>query len=325
LLAFVHASCKKIKLPVQLHIMQTSRRNFIKASSLAITGAALFPNKIFANGKAGKITGLQLYTVRDDMKKAPLDTLKKLASFGYKNVEHAGYSNRKFYGYSASEFKKILDDLGLKMPSGHTTLGPKHWDDGKKDFTDLWKFTVEDAATIGQHYVISPGFDESWRKDYDGLLQHLEILNKSGELCKKSGMKFGYHNHNFEFSTEFNGMKIYDIMLAHTDPSLVAQQLDTGNMYGVGGRALELIAKYPGRFEMMHVKDEMKTSGKGEMEDGYDSTILGKGVLGIQEIIDTASAKGGTTHFIIEQESYQLVTPLEAAKQDLEMMKKWGY
>ncbi len=305
--------------------MSTSRRNFIRAASLTTVGAAMFSNKIFAASSSEKITGLQLYSVRDDMKKAPLDTLKKLASFGYKNVEHANYIDRKFYGYAPAEFKKILNDLGLKMPSGHTVFNASHWDDAKKDFTDIWKHTVEDAATMGQKYVISPWLDESLRKDYDGLLRWLDLFNKNGELCKKWGMKFGYHNHNFEFSTELNNMKVYDIILQHTDPALVAQQLDTGNMYGVGGRALEIINKYPGRFELMHVKDEIKTTEKGEMEDGYDSTILGKGLLGIKEIIDTASAKGGTKYFIIEQESYQVITPLESVKQDLEMMKKWGY
>ena len=305
--------------------MRTSRRNFLKSGTLALAGATILSDKIFAASMPSKITGIQLYSVRDDMKKAPLDTLKKIAGMGYKNVEHANYTGRKFYGYTPSEFKKILGDLGLKMPSGHTPMSPKHWDETKKDFTDEWKYTVEDAATVGQQYVISPWFDESWRKDYDGLLQHLEVLNKSGELCKKSGMKFGYHNHNFEFSVVLNNMKVYDIMLQHTDPLLVAQQLDIGNMYGAGGRAPEIIKQYPGRFELMHVKDEIKSPAKGEMEDGYESTVLGKGVLGIKEILDLASKQGGTTQFIIEQESYQKLTPLEAAKEDIEVMKKWGY
>ncbi|HLK27827.1 MAG TPA: sugar phosphate isomerase/epimerase [Puia sp.] len=306
--------------------MQTSRRNFIKKSSLAIAGTALLSNKIFASPKAFKITGLQLYSVREDMKKAPKETLQKLASFGYKYVEHANYVNRKFYGYNAAEFKKVLDDLGLKMPSGHTVMNGKHWDASKKDFTDSWKYTVEDAATVGQQFVISPWLDESLRKDYDGLLRWMDVFNKSGELCKKSGMKFGYHNHDFEFSAMVNNQKIYDIIMQHTDPSLVAQQLDIGNMYGVGGRAIELINKYPGRFELMHVKDEIKSpDNKGEMEGGYESTVLGKGVLGVKPVLDAAGQKGGTTHYIIEQESYQTITPLEAVKLDLEMMKEWGY
>ena len=119
-------------------------------------------------------------------------------------------------------------------------------------------------------------------------------------------------------------MKIYDIILKQTDPDLIAQQLDIGNMYGAGGRAIDIMKKYPGRFELMHVKDEIKNA-KGEMNDGYESTILGKGVLNVKSIVDYASKAGGTTHFIIEQESYQGKTPLDCSKEDLMIMKKWGY
>ncbi len=94
-----------------------------------------------------------------------------------------------------------MDDLGLKMPSGHTVLTAKHWDKAKNDFTDEWKRTVEDAAILKQKYVISPWMDESLRKDYDGLLGFLDIFNKSGELCKKHGMKFGYHITTLNFRT----------------------------------------------------------------------------------------------------------------------------
>jgi sugar phosphate isomerase/epimerase len=116
-----------------------------------------------------KLVGLQLYSVRDDMKLDPLGTLKQLSSIGYKYVEHADYVKRKFYGYEAKEFKKILDDLGLKMPSGHTVFTSKHWDESKKDFTDDWKYTIEDAATCGQQFVISPWLEEGKRKDADTL------------------------------------------------------------------------------------------------------------------------------------------------------------
>ena len=122
---------------------------------------------------------------------------------GYRHVEHANYIDRKFYGYSAKEFKKILDDLGLNMPSGHTVLNAKAWDESKNDLTDAWKYTVEDAAVAGQQYVISPWLDESYRKDIDTIeTLYGRVFNKSGELCKKSGMKFGYHNHDFEFNDD---------------------------------------------------------------------------------------------------------------------------
>ncbi len=301
--------------------MNTSRRMFLKNSSLIIAGSGLLSQRLFATVPPGELMGIQLYSIRDDMKKDPLGSLKQLASMGYKHVEHANYVNRKFYGYSVPEFKKILNDLGLTMPSGHTVMRKQHWDTSKKDFTDEWKWTVEDAAAMGQKFVISPWLDEDLRKNYDDMKRYMEVFNKSGELCKKSGMKFGYHNHDFEFSQKLNDELVYDIILQNTDPSLVAQQLDIGNMYNAGAKALDIMNKYPGRFESMHVKDEIKSSG----EEKYESTILGKGVIPVKEIIDLGRKSGGTIHFIIEQESYQGKTPLECAKEDYAMMKKWGY
>ena len=303
--------------------MYTSRRKFVKNSTLALAGATIFSNSLFATGKKKAITGIQLYSIRDDMQKNPLDTLKKLADMGYRYVEHASYTDRKFYGYGAKEFKKILDDLGLHMKSGHTVMGPKAWDESKNDFTDAWKYTVEDAAVAGQQFVISPSLEEKYRKDINVLKRFLAVFNKSGELCKKSGMKFGYHNHDFEFNTKVDGMLLYDIILKETDPDLVIHQMDMGNMYGAGGRALELLKQYPGRYASLHVKDEIK-SDKGSM-GGYESTILGTGVIQVKEVLDLARKIGGTSHFIIEQESYQGKTPLDCAEQDRQIMKKWGY
>ncbi|HKG70198.1 MAG TPA: sugar phosphate isomerase/epimerase [Segetibacter sp.] len=305
--------------------MPTSRRTFLKNSSIALAASSFLPGHIFGQNKKQEMLGIQLYSIRDDMKTDPLGSLKQLVAMGYKNVEHANYVDRKFYGYSASEFKKVLDDLGLKMPSGHTVMSAKDWDENKKDFTDKWKQTVEDAATVGQQYVVSPWLDESLRKNYDDLVRFLQLFNKCGELCKKSGMKFGYHNHNFEFMFSLNNKLVYDIILANTDPSLVAQQLDIGNMYGAGGRAEQIIAKHPDRFELLHVKDEIKVDKKGEMEDGYESTVLGKGVIPVKQILDLAKKSGGTTQFVIEQESYQGKTPIECAKEDFAIMKNWGY
>jgi sugar phosphate isomerase/epimerase len=302
--------------------MNLSRRTFLKTTALAAAGTSLLSNHLFAARKSKELVGIQLYSIRDDMKKDPLGSLKQIASMGYKHVEHANYVNRKFYGYAPKEFKKILDDLGLKMPSGHTVMAPKHWDAPTKSLTDEWKYTVEDAAILGQQFVISPSMQESARKNYDDLLRFMEVFNKSGELCQKSGMKFGYHNHDFEFSEKLNGKTLYDIILQNTDPKLVMQQLDIGNMVGGGARAMEILKKYPGRFESMHVKDEIKSSTENT---GYESTVLGKGLVKPKEIIDWGRKSGGTVHFIIEQESYQGKTPLESVKENLGIMKKWGY
>lgn len=303
--------------------MNTTRRDFIKTSAMAVAGSAFLSSCNFSTPIKNELMGLQLYCVRDEMKVDPLGTLKELAKIGYQHVEHASYTDRKFYGYTASEFKKILADLGMTMPSGHTVFGPQHWDETTKDFTDSWKYTVEDAATMGQKFVISPSLSEKLRDTYDTTLRTMEIYNKNGELCKKSGMKFGYHNHDFEFSVKLNDETLYDIILKHTDPELVMQQLDIGNLYNGGAKAIDIVQKYPGRFQSMHVKDEILSTGDGH--EKYESTILGAGVVNTKEVIDLGRKSGGTIHFIVEQESYQGKTPLACMKEDYDIMKKWGY
>jgi sugar phosphate isomerase/epimerase len=302
--------------------MGHTRRTFLKNSAMAIAATSILPGETFASVTAKRIVGIQLYSVRDDMQKDPAGTLQKLAEMGYRYVEHANYVNRKFYGYDAKGFKKLLDGLKLKMLSGHTKMGPEHWDAGKKDFSDSWKQTVEDAAVVGQQFVISPWLDESLRKTYDDTLRYMDVFNKSGELCKKSGMKFGYHNHDFEFSTILNNKKLFDIILQNTDPELVAQQLDMGNLYNGGAIAIAVVMQYPERFELMHVKDEIKASSGAEK---YESTILGEGIVNTRQVTDLGKRSGGTRHFIIEQESYQGKAPLDCCKADLGIMKKWGY
>ncbi len=302
--------------------MSHSRRTFLKHSALAIAAAGMLPTESFASFKKKHTVGIQLYSVRDEMSKDPSGTLKKLAELGYKNVEHANYVNRRFYGYTAKEFKSLLDGMGLKMPSGHTRMEAQHWDEGKKDFSDSWKQTVEDAAIVGQKYVINPSLEPAVRNSYEGALKYMDIFNKSGELCQRSGMKFGYHNHDFEFSTVLNNKKLYDIILTNTDPALVVQQLDIGNLYNGGAIAIAVVMQYPGRFELMHVKDEIKATSGTEK---FESTILGEGIVNTRQVADQGLDSGGTRHFIIEQESYQGKTPLDCCKADLDAMKKWGY
>jgi sugar phosphate isomerase/epimerase len=254
------------------------------------------------------------------MRNDPLGTLTELAKMGYTHVEHANYVDHKFYGWTAAEFKKVLDDLGLKMPSGHTVLGKNHWDDVAGDFTDEWKKLVEDAAFMQQEYVVSPWMDASVRETYDDFLKYMEVFNKCGELCKQAGMRFGYHNHDFEFSETLNGEVLWDLMMKNTDADKVVMQLDTGNMYVAGALAKDLLERYPGRYDNIHIKDMIQTA------DGtsFESTILGTGVLPIKEITDLAR-DSGTKLFVIEQEAYQGKMPMDCMRQNLEVVKSWGY
>lgn len=304
--------------------MNNSRRKFIKTSAVAVAGAAVLPKMLLAKPKKIERLGVQLYSVRDAMMKDPTGSLKKLADMGYRHLEHANYVNRKFYGYSAKDLRKILDDMSLNMLSGHVVMQASDWDDSKNDFTDKWKYTVDDAAELGQRYLVSPWLDEALRTDMDKLKKFMNQFNKCGELCKAHGLSFGYHNHNFEFKTKIGDGNLYDYILANTDPTLVLQQMDIGNMLGAGGIALDLLKKYPGRFELMHVKDEIKSTS-GEGMDGYESTIIGTGVMPVKEIVKEARKIGGTSQFIIEQESYQGKDPFDCVKIDLQTMNKWGF
>jgi len=302
--------------------MKSTRRDFLKTGALAVAGTMVVRNALYAAQMGGHMVGVQLYSIRDEMMKDPLGSLRQVADMGYVYVEHANYVDRKFYGFTAKEFKKVLDDLGLKMPSGHTVFGIDHWNESKKDFTDNWKYLVEDAGLMGQKWVISPWMDEKMRSSYDDLRKWLDIFNKCGQLCKHSGMKYGYHNHDFEFSQKFNGETVFDIFMKNTDPDLVAMQLDIGNMYHGGARAIDVMGNYPGRFENIHVKDEIVIDASKHQ---YESTILGMGIVQVEDVLKLAANKGGTICYIIEQESYQGKLPMDCIKEDLAIIKGWGY
>ena len=307
--------------------MGTLRRDFIKTGALLAGGTVLLPGLACTQGTKTKepsaplvVTALQLYSVRDEMRADPLGTLTQLAEMGYTHVEHANYVDHKFYGWTPQEFKKVLEDLGLKMPSGHTVLGKDHWNAELQDFSDDWKKLVENAAFMGQEYVVSPWLDATLRQTYDDLLRFMEVFNKCGELCKKSGMRFGYHNHDFEFSEKLNDQTLWDIMMNNTDADKVVMQLDTGNMYVAGALAKDLLEKYPGRYDNIHIKDMVKTADGAS----FESTIVGKGLLPMKEIADLALSSG-TKLFVIEQESYQGKTPLECMAENYAVMKGWNF
>ncbi len=301
--------------------MDNTRRGFIKTSTLAVAATTLFSKELFSIPPLKKKTTLavQLYCVRNEMQEDPSGSLRQLADMGYTHIEHANYVDSKFYGWKAKEFRKVLEDFGLKIPSGHTVLRQNHWNESMEDFNDEWKKLVDDAAYIGQDYVISPYMEGEVHSTYDNFLRFMDIFNKSGELCRKHGMKFGYHNHDFEFSKQLNGKTLWDLIMEYTDTDNVVMQLDMGNMFKAGAKAKDVIAKHPGRYDTIHVKD-MLLAKNGE----YESCVLSHGQIDVKKTIDLARDQG-TSLFIIEQESYQGKTPMQRMKENLDMMRSWGY
>ena len=202
----------------------TTRRSFIKSTSLLSAGLFLSPRDFKLKNP---LIGLQLYTVRDAMDKDPASTLAKVAQIGYTSVEGATYTGtEKFYGMSPVDFKKLLKQNGLVIPSSHYRLGEEKTNGEIVKGTLLhdWDKAVDDAAEVGIKYMVCAYLSEDERKGPDHYKYVADQLNIAGERCKKSGIQLCYHNHDFEFIKQ-NDTYPYDILLA-TDKNLVKMEMD---------------------------------------------------------------------------------------------------
>jgi len=288
----------------------TNRRSFIKGIAAATAAGLIIPETLFAM-PTKKTIGIQLYTIREMVNKDFEGTLKILSDIGYNSVEAAGYGDRKFYGYEPQEYSKICSDHGILPLSSHSGINLENAD-----------VVIEDTAEAGMSYLVLPSIPKEKRQTLDDYKRLADEFNKIGEKCKKAGLKFGYHNHAFEFSQKLNNEMVFDIIMRKIDPKLVALQLDIGNLYNGGAIAADVIKKYPNRFETIHVKDEIPAT---EGDEKYVSCILGKGIVNSKEVIDMATKSGSVKSYIIEQESYQGMSAMDSVKEDLAIMRKWGY
>lgn len=277
------------------------RRDFIQKSAFTVAGLMTLPALAEAKNRKSSI-GLQLYTLRDTITKDPKGVLQKVASFGYKELETFAYGDGKIYGMPFSDFGKFVKDLGMKVTSGHYGL------DMAK--SDKWEQAVTDAKSIGQDFMVVPYLQENDRKTVDDYKKVCEALNKAGEVCNKNGIRFGYHNHAFEFET-IDGQVPYDLMLKELDPKLVGMELDIYWVYRAGKDAIQMFEQYPKRFEQWHVKD-MDKSNKDRNAD------VGTGSIDYKAIFAKAK-QSGMKHFYIEQESYpgEPINSVEASIKNL--------
>lgn len=270
-----------------------SRQTFLRqAGTLALAAPIL--TKLDAFGKAPQRVGLQLYTLRNELPKDLEGTLKKVAEIGYKEVETFGYSDGKFFGKTPKEFKAILDGLGLTAVSGHYMLA---------GIRKGWDKAIADAAELGSKYMNCAYLFPNERKSIDDYKTYAQLFNQAGEATRKSGIQFGYHNHDFEFQA-IDGQLPYDILLKNTDPKLVKMELDLYWVSYAGKDPVELFKQNPGRFPLVHLKDMAKTEKREFAE-------VGTGSINFQRIMD-AKTTGGIEHYFVEQDAVVKGTPLEA-------------
>lgn len=272
-----------------------NRREFIESS---VAASLLAATPAWAGESTHKIdrVGLQLYTVRDLMKKDFMGTIAQVAHIGYREVEFAGY-----FGHTPQEIRSILKENGLTAPSVHVDYSTVE----KK-----WPETLETAKAIGHSFVVCPWIDQSQRNP-DGLKRVAQLFNQAGEGAQKAGIQFAYHNHAFEFEPlESLGNKpLYDVLLAETDPKLVKMEMDLCWITVGGADPIKYFDQYPGRFPLVHVKDWTK---KGPAGNDYGGATGGRAVGGHMEDVGQGeidwkrifaqSDKAGIQHYIVEND-----------------------
>jgi sugar phosphate isomerase/epimerase len=262
------------------------RREFVQTAAFATIGMLSLPSFLAAGKKRHKI-GLQLYTLRDTIGKDPKGVLQKVASFGYKELETYGYADGQIFGMDFTEFNKYVKGLGMKVVSGHYGLD--------KIKGDTWQKAVDDAKKNGQDYMVVPYIAEGERKSIDDYKKICADLNAAGEVCNKNGIRFGYHNHAFEFDT-LDGQIPFDVMLKELDPKKVGIEMDIFWVVNAGKDPVKYFTDYPGRFEQWHVKDMDK-------KDKNKNADVGTGAIDYKSIFAKAKLSG-MKHWYVEQESY---------------------
>ncbi len=284
--------------------MSVNRRKFLQTSGLLASGLVLSSKTIQAlsSNIVTENFGLQLYTLRADMPKDPKGIIKQVAGFGYNQIEGYEGAQGLFWGMKNTDFKKYVDDLGLSFVSSHCDIN--------KNFEQK----AAEAGAIGMKYLICPYLGE--QKTIDDYKRAADKFNQSGEICKRNGLRFAYHNHGYTFK-QLEGVLPQDVLMENTDPELVQYQMDMYWVVTAGQDPITWLEKYPNRFTLCHIKDREKNAPAGEANASCD---LGKGSIDYPKILPIAKRKG-TYYLIVEQEKYTGTTPLKSAQAGAEYMK----
>ena len=272
---------------------------------------ALFTLTFYAQDNFG---GLALYTVRDNMGEDAKTTLQKVAEAGYAYIEAAGYENGKFYGMEPNEFKSYLKSVGLIPVSTH--MGGVTLENADEQ--------IADTKAAGFEYFTIPvppmgmfTFNrESRTMGMKGSMEDFaNILTTIGKKCEAAGLKLLYHNHDFEFKDNEDGIKPIDYLLDSTDPKYVNFQMDLYWVTRAGADPVAYFEKHPGRFKLWHVKD---------MDEEGKFAPVGEGTIDFKRILNEKEASGMVKYFV-EQDMTWDKKPLEVIKISHKGLKNIGF
>lgn len=301
-----------------------SRREFLRVSAAGALGAFAMSQYACRNASkpAAAATGdivvakdpksfgiaLQLYTIRDAMKTDVPGSLKKVSDAGYKYLELAGYADGKFYGYEPADFKKLVNDLGMEILSSHTQV------EAQGITLDNAKKMAEDHAKLSVKYCIQPWVVEEARTTLASYRKMASDWNKVGTIMKDIGIQFGYHNHNFEFATVEGKIPYYDVILADLDKDLVTMEIDLFWTTKAGQDPVEIFKKYPGRFQLFHMKDMFTQEPPYYTTVGEDDFApVGAGIINFKEILASKDI-AGMKYMVVEEDLSKIGQPFEDIK-----------
>ena len=275
------------------------RRDFVRTSTAALAAAAL-PRQAYCGSSARKLEriGVQLYTLRTELRRDFEGTLARVAEIGFKEVEFAGYYER-----TPEQIRSTLARLGLSSPAGHMPY---------ESLGDGWSRTLDLAGRTGHQYVAIAWTPVEARQSLDDWKRIGEKFNLAGKAAREAGLTFAYHNHEFEF-VPLEGRIPFDILLEQCDPALVKIEMDL-YWIALGGRdPLDYFRRYPGRFPMVHVKDMKRVAPKPEMVDVGVGDIDFKTIFGRSE-------EAGIRHYFVEHDEPR--APLESIRASFQYLRR---
>lgn len=296
-----------------------TRRDFLRLSATGAMGAVVLSKGMFKTGLGTSSLinqadpksfgiGLQLYTIREAMKMDVAGSLKKVSDIGFKYLELAGYENGMFYGIKPVEFRKMVNDLGMEILSSHTQV------EIPGDPVDYAKKLADDHAILGAKYCMQPWVEEIDRHSIAGYQKMAAHWNQVGAITKRNGIQFGYHNHNFEFDTVEGKIPYFDVFMVELDKDLITMELDLYWTMKAGQNPVELFKKYPGRFQLFHMKDMATKQDPIFTTNGVSDFVpVGEGLINFKEIL-AAKDIAGMKHMFVEQDITKDDKPFDAIK-----------
>jgi sugar phosphate isomerase/epimerase len=302
-----------------------SRRSFISTGSATLALAAVGVEQSRAD-PLGIPIGLQLYTVYSELEKDFEGTLSRIAAIGIRDIELFAFPNRK-----PKDVRRALDDAGLRAISVHL---------GGEDLASQPQKQIDLAGALGVGFLICPFPLNSptaqarpefaaAHDSFEALVKFLsmmtlddwrwnaDIFNEVGERARRAGIQFGYHNHSPEFR-RFGNQVAYDELITRTDSRYVTFEMDCGWVESSRASACGYLRKYPGRFQLLHIKDIKRRVDTG-VELKMESTEIGRGIIDWKGIF-AAAPRGGVKHYFIEQEPPFERPALEAVRLSYEWL-----